>query len=185
MEIFSLKELLNYYSSNKRIKYLFFWSHKERGDEISKACLSQWYEAPFEFEGRLYLTAEHFMMAKKAKLFSDMESFEKILQAKHHGEAKKFGRGVKNFNQKLWEQKRFDIVVQGNLLKFSQNQKLKNFLLAASNRVLVEASPKDTIWGIGLDEKNKDAQIPYKWRGLNLLGFALMKVRTQLQNEIY
>ncbi len=184
MNIFTLKELLNYCSSAKRIKYLFFWSHKERGDEVSKACLSQWYEAPFEFEDRLYLTAEHFMMAKKAKLFGDMESFEKILQAKHPAEAKEFGRGVKNFNEKLWEQKRFDIVVQGNLLKFSQNPKLKDFLLTTSNRVLAEASPKDTIWGIGLDEKDKDAQDPYKWRGLNLLGFALMKVRIKLKNEI-
>ena len=71
--------------------------------------------------------------------------------------------------------------MQGNLLKFSQNPKLKDFLLATSNRVLAEASPRDTIWGIGLDEKDKDAQNPYKWRGLNLLGFALMKVRAKLE----
>ena len=183
VNITSIEKLLEYHSQGRRIKYLFFWNHIERGSTVSKACLSQWYEAPFVFEDEYYLTAEHFMMAQKAKLFNDMKSFEKILQANHPGEAKKIGREIKDFDEILWQRNRFKITKHGNMLKFNQNQKLKTFLLTTSNRILVEASPKDMIWGIGLDEKNTNIENPFKWKGLNLLGFVLMAVRMELQHD--
>ena len=119
-------------------------------------------------------------MYHKALLFEDNEIAQKIILSKSPGEAKDLGRQVRGFNQNTWEKKRFDIVVQGNILKFSQNENLKNFLLNTQNRVLVEASPVDEIWGIGLTKDSEKAKNPHTWRGLNLLGFALMETRRVL-----
>ncbi|MCL4163971.1 UNVERIFIED_CONTAM: hypothetical protein GTU68_044394 [Idotea baltica] len=120
------------------------------------------------------------MMAEKARLFKDDEMLDKILQAGSPAQAKKLGRQVHDFDQAIWESKRSEIVSQGNLHKFNQHPELKAFLLTTKNRVLVEASPRDTIWGIGLSAKNERASVPPKWRGKNLLGFALMEVRDLL-----
>ncbi|WP_295221067.1 NADAR family protein [uncultured Chryseobacterium sp.] len=81
----------------------------------------------------------------------------------------------------LWDEHKYEIVKQGNLLKFSQNEKLKEFLLSTEDKVLVEASPYDTIWGIGMPETNPKAGNPSEWNGENLLGFALMEVRDELK----
>lgn len=131
-------------------------------------------------EGIHYLTAEHYMMAEKARVFGDEQTLTRVLNAKTPGEAKKLGRLVSNFEENRWLSVRWSIVVKGNLLKFGQNMELKNFLLTTGNRVLVEASPVDAIWGIGLAADHKDACNPNLWRGLNLLGFALMEVRFRL-----
>lgn len=90
---------------------------------------------------------------------------------------KKLGRKVRNYDDSIWKEKRYDVVVKGNIAKFSQNEKLRSFLLSTGSKILVEASPKDTIWGIGLEESSPDALSPRKWQGENLLGFALMEVR--------
>ena len=127
-------------------------------------------------------TAEHYMMAEKARLF-DNSATDAIVAAAHPGEAKKLGRKIRNFDQAIWEKHRFDIVVRGNLAKFSQHEPLKQYLLGTGDRVLVEASPHDRIWGIGIAESDPAAQNPYDWKGLNLLGFALMAVREQLQQS--
>lgn len=163
-------------------KFLFFWGHQANEDgKITKTCFSQWWLSSFEVEGVLYKTAEHWMMAKKAELFQDKEILEKILLADSPAEAKKLGREVKNYDDQLWLANRFEIVKQGNFHKFSQNLDLKTFLLNTKNRVLVEASPVDPIWGIGLASDHTDATFPEKWQGLNLLGFALMEVRDELK----
>lgn len=165
-------------------KYLFFWGHTPSATgEITKSCLSQWYESAFVLDGVNYPTAEHYMMASKAKLFNDHENLAKILACQTPAEAKKLGRAVKNFDGETWQQHAFDIVVQANISKFSQNPTLKAFLLATGQTVLVEASPLDTIWGIGLGQDNAKAQDPQTWRGENLLGFALMTARTALIYE--
>ena len=105
---------------------------------------------------------------------------DKILKAKSPAEAKKLGRKVSNYDENIWVENRFEIVKAGNYLKFSQNEELKNYLLNTNNRILVEASPVDPIWGIGLAHDHADANYPEKWKGLNLLGFALMEVRDEL-----
>jgi ribA/ribD-fused uncharacterized protein len=128
-----------------------------------------------------YVAAEHFMMAEKARLFGDDETLERILEAEHPGGAKQLGRQVRGYEEKVWEKVRFDVVVRGNEAKFAQNPDLGEFLRTTSGRVLVEASPADRIWGIGLAENDPGACDPASWRGLNLLGFALMEVRRRLR----
>ena len=123
------------------------------------------------------------MMAEKARLFNDEKSLEKIVNAKSPAEAKKLGRKIVNFDQQSWENARYQIVVKGNYFKFTQNKELENYLLSTKKRVIVEASPVDPIWGIGLDSKSEFAIIPSIWRGLNLLGFALMEVRDMINGD--
>ncbi|MGK7953339.1 MAG: NADAR family protein [Xenococcaceae cyanobacterium] len=175
-------DLIDYINQGNNPKYLFFWGNQPNKDgSIGKSIFSQWYEASFQIDSVRYPTAEHYMMAEKARLFKDDDVLAKILTASHPGEAKKLGRQVKGFSQETWLKYRIPIVVRGNLAKFSQNEALKEFLLNTKERILVEASPRDRIWGIGLEQNNPDAENPYQWRGLNLLGFALMEVRNIFQ----
>lgn len=165
-------------------KFLFFWGHQPSKDgSITKSCFSQWWESPFTVDGTEYKSAEHWMMAKKAELFDDAEVEAKILQCKSPAEVKKMGREVKGYDDALWTANRYDIVMQGNYHKFSQNEELKQFLLGTGDSILVEASPVDPIWGIGLDENSADAKDPENWRGLNLLGFAIMEAREMINNN--
>ncbi len=162
-------------------RYLFFWGHQPQKDGlIGKTCFSQWFEAAFTVDGTPYATAEHFMMAEKARMFADEEARARILSASTPAQAKKLGRGVRGFDEQTWNDARFEIVVKGNLAKFSQNPPLAAFLSQTGDRVLVEASPVDSIWGIGLAATDAEALTPHRWRGLNLLGFALMEVRAVL-----
>ncbi|GLS26573.1 NADAR family protein [Marinibactrum halimedae] len=180
MNIKTKKALIDFVNQGNTVKYIFFWGHQEKGNQVTKSCFSQWYSSKFEEDGNEFITAEHYMMYHKAKLFGDTNACEKVLSAKNPGEAKAIGRGVLGFEQKLWDEKRFEIVVNANLAKFSQNSELKAFLLHTENRVLVEASPVDKIWGIGLAQDNRACENPNLWKGLNLLGFSLMEVRDQL-----
>lgn len=122
------------------------------------------------------------MMVEKARLFDDHDALDKIVSCDHPGEAKKLGRQVRGFDQRIWVQHRSEIVLRGNRAKFDQNRSLCEFLLATGDRVIVEASPRDMIWGIGLDKNDPKAQDPRTWRGENLLGFALMQVRELLRD---
>jgi ribA/ribD-fused uncharacterized protein len=162
--------------------FLFFWGHQPNKDgKISKTCFSQWWLSSFVVDKVNYKTAEHWMMAKKAELFQDSETLEKILLANSPAEAKKLGREVKNYDDAVWLANRYEIVKQGNYHKFSQDKNLKEFLINTKERILVEASPVDSIWGIGMASDHKDILNPEKWQGLNLLGFALMEVRDELK----
>lgn len=158
--------------------YLFFWGHQSnKPSVIGKNCLSQWYMAPFTVDNVVYPSAEHFMMAEKARLFQDDATLNKILNSKQPEEAKLLGRQVNHFNEQIWQNHRFDIAVKGNIAKFQQHEALGAFLVNTENHILVEASPVDKIWGIGLSEDHQDVSNPLAWPGINLLGFALMKVR--------
>ncbi len=178
IEARTTQQLIDCYDSREKIKYLFFWGHTPSSPGlIDKSCLSQWYSAKFTVKGVTYKTSEHYMMAQKALLFSDLSSYYKIIYCSHPGEAQALGRKVSNFKHDVWQQQRFNIVVSGNYYKFSQNPQLQEYLLSSSQRVLVEASPKDTIWGIGLAESESNINNPSTWKGMNLLGFALMEAR--------
>jgi ribA/ribD-fused uncharacterized protein len=162
--------------------FLFFWGHQPAKDGIiTKSCFSQWWMASFENDGKLYLTAEHFMMARKAALFGDTEIEEQILVTKSPKDVKALGRKINNFNNDIWNEHKYEIVKEGNFFKFSQNEPLREFLIGTKSKVIVEASPVDSIWGIGMSENDPDAQSPELWKGENLLGFALMEVRYLLK----
>ena len=181
---YTLELICNEFNKNKIIDFLFFWGHTENNKkEVTKACLSQWYLSDFTVNGVLYNCAEKYMMAEKARLFKDFNVLDKILAASKQSEIKRLGRMVKNFNENIWNERKIDIVVKGNIEKFSQNEELKKFLLNTKNKIIVEASPYDSIWGVGLSVNNENITNPNKWSGKNLLGFALMEVRDFL-NEI-
>lgn len=179
--MYSLPWLRQQYDTGVRLKYLFFWGHQPHRDGIiTKSCFSQWWEGEFVVEGIRYNTTEHWMMAEKARLFEDEEILEQILASDSPGEAKDLGRKVRNFDQQIWEAERFAIVRKGNYHKFSQDKALSTFLLNTKERIIVEASPVDSIWGIGMTADSGTIENPHTWRGLNLLGFALMEVRDAL-----
>lgn len=172
-----LESLRTRYNAGEKLKYVFFWGHQTGKNRVTASCLSQWYVAPFEVGGQRYPTAEHFMMAEKAALFGDLATRAQVLQAANPGAAKALGRKVQGFDEFVWEENRFSIVVQANAAKFAQNPLLLTFLIQTGTRILVEASPVDRIWGIGLAQDDDRVANPNLWRGLNLLGFALMQVR--------
>lgn len=175
------EELKQRVRRGERFDYLCFWGHREARDgRVSVSCLSQWFPATFVVEGVAYPTAEHWMMAEKARLFGDHEMLARILAAGSPAAAKKLGGMVRGFDEGRWKQQRSPIVEQGNLHKFGQHTHLARFLQGTGDKVLVEASPMDRIWGIGLAADAAEAHDPLRWRGLNLLGFALMEVRRQL-----
>ena len=175
-------ELINLVNLGKRVKYLFFWGHTPKSDlYVDKSCFSQWFSSQFFEEGHSFKTAEHWMMYKKACLFGDDIIGSQILDCETPGEAKDLGRKVNNFIAEVWDEKKYGIVVKGNALKFAQNEKLKEFLIKTKDRILVEASPVDKIWGIGMAMDNSKIEDPSSWEGENLLGYALMEVRERLR----
>jgi ribA/ribD-fused uncharacterized protein len=157
---------------------LAFWGHRPNRDgSVGRGCLSQWWEAAFTVDGVTYPTAEHWMMAGKARLFDDADSLAAVMAATNPGAAKAAGRRVRGFDEHLWEKARYQLVVAGNLAKFGQHPELAQFLRRTGPKVLVEASPYDRIWGVGMAESDPNVAHPLRWKGLNLLGFALMDVR--------
>jgi ribA/ribD-fused uncharacterized protein len=177
----SRAELAALVAAGARPKWLMFWGHQpQRDGSVGQGSLSQWWPCRFAIDGVEYASAEHWMMAAKARLFGDEASVPLILAARSPAEAKALGRKVSGFDEKRWEAERFELVVQGNVAKFGQDADLRRYLLGTANRVLVEASPRDRIWGIGLGAAHEAATDPRRWRGLNLLGFALMEARLRL-----
>ena len=181
---YSTEWLLELLGHEARVKYLFFWGNQPSKDGvITKSCLSQWWLADFVVTGITYRSTEHWMMAEKARLFNDKQGLARILAAKSPAEAKKLRREIDGFVPEVWEARKLEIVTTGNLHKFSQHLELSTFLLGTHDRVLVEASPVDTIWGIGLAADAADAENPARWLGPNLLGFILMQVKDQLRKS--
>ena len=178
----SVAELREAIVAGVRPEYLFFWGHRaQEAGKPGKWFLSQWWPCRFVVDGAEYATAEQYMMAEKARLFGDEETLGRILATRDPKRAKKLGRQVRGFEEEVWSARRFEIVVRGNMAKFDQDPLLKSFLLSTGETVLVEASPVDRVWGIGLAADHADARNPERWRGLNLLGFALTAVRGKLR----
>jgi ribA/ribD-fused uncharacterized protein len=155
-------------------QFTFFW-----GEEP----FSQWSRIGFEIDGIHYNCAEQWMMACKARFFSDPDTLKEIMAATHPAEQKRLGRQVKNFVTSEWEKVAREYVYQGNMAKFRQNAKAKKQLFETKGTTIVEASPKDKIWGIGLDARTARATDRSQWQGLNWLGEVLMRVRKDLLAE--
>lgn len=154
-------------------KFTFFWN----------GPFSQWHSSPFTFEKMRFNRAEQFMMFCKAMYFEDRDTARAIMKSNNPKEQKTLGRGVKNFNIEAWANVAKDIVYAGSYLKYSQNINLKDLLLETNGSTLVEASPYDKIWGIGLAEDNPNAADRSKWQGKNWLGEVLTQTRHDLMSN--
>ena len=186
---YTLQWLQQEISAGRKRELCLFWGHQpSKDDSMTKSCLSQWWMKDFYAMATSYLCMEQYMMAAKAELFGDKEIRDQILKCSDQKQIKALGRKVRGFDQAVWDKFKYAIVLNGNWLKFSQNRELREFLLSTGDSVLVEASPYDNIWGIRLSANSPEAWDPFRWRGQNLLGFALMEVRDELrrvtQNEI-
>lgn len=148
--------------------------------EEENGYLSNWYLSKFAINGTVFSSMEQYMMYKKAVWFHAKEIADKILMTDDVAEIKALGRLVANYNDNYWNGVRQIIVFEGLLAKFSQNEDLKSQLKTTGDTVLAECAVKDRIWGIGLSMKDPDRFEIDKWKGQNLLGYALMMVREQL-----
>lgn len=154
-------------------KYVFFWGEYP----------SQWYNANMTINGVTYNCCEQYMMHQKALMFGDTETADKIMATTDPRIQKSLGRTVKNFDKNEWDKRNLQIVYEGNYAKFTQNEDLKGELLSTGNRIFVEASPEDKIWGIGLHEVDPLVDDPMNWKGQNLLGWVITLVKQELQNQ--
>ncbi|KAI0213857.1 NADAR domain-containing protein [Lamellibrachia satsuma] len=156
-------------------QYVFFWGNS--------SPFSQWYPCTFTVDDVEYCCAEQYMMHQKAVLFGDDQTAKRIMDTHNPKEQKALGRQVKSFDAKVWNEQCRDIVEKGNVAKFSQNLDLKRAIFETTGSVLVEASPRDTIWGIGLGAGNPKAKNKSTWRGKNWLGYVLTNVRKKLMAD--
>lgn len=158
----------------KNDRYVFFWG----------GIFSQWYDSTFKIDGVEYNNCEQYMMAEKARFFKDWDILKNILNEKSPKKQKAFGRKVKGFDSNAWDKVKKEIVFKGNYHKFTQNSVLMKELLKTDGKLLVEASPYDTIWGIGMDSHHPDILESTKWKGQNLLGIILVRVRNLIKDEL-
>lgn len=163
---YTINEIKNRYNEGEKLSFSFFYG----------GYYSQWFPSNFVVNDIKYCNSEQYMMAKKADFFDDNIAYNKIMNETEPYIIKKLGRNVKNFNEDEWDKVKYTIVLTGNYHKFTQNEKFRKYLLNDYN-IIVEASPTDKIWGIGLNEKDLNIENPNTWNGLNLLGFAIMHVR--------
>ena len=185
---YDIQWLIDSVKSGSKFRYTTFWQANEG---CENRMLSQWYQGnPIMINGRKYSTAEQYMMSEKALLFHDMHSYEKIMAACDPAECKQLGRGVKNFDSDRWESAFREIIFHGNLAKAQSDIEIVVALLSTGNSILVEASPLDDKYGVGISSKNllnDDGTLkimPWDWhkkdshkQAENHLGFVLMGVR--------
>lgn len=155
------------------MEFHFFWS----------GPFSQWAIRPTTIDGVKFNCCEQYMMAEKARLFSDSYVLSEVMRASDPAVQKVWGRRVQNFDKAQWDKVARHVVFKANYAKFTQHPDLLKKLAETGEKVIVEASPEDTIWGIGLSAKDPRAQDPAQWRGTNWLGEAIMQVRTKLREE--
>ena len=146
---------------------------------------SNFHSCEFTEDGLRYNCSEQYFMAKKALLFKDIEMYNKIMSTNNPKSQKSYGRKVKNFDDKIWYLECEKIMYNANLLKYSQNEELQKLLLQTENKELVEASPYDKIWGVGLGPRDKNIIDKNKWKGLNKLGKVLIKVRYNIKKKLF
>ena len=145
------------------------------------SIFSNFLPCTFTFKGMTVKSSEQAFMICKGRHFGDVTSCMKILEAKTPKEAKELGRLVKNFNEVEWNKVRLGYMIEVLVEKFGQNPNLKTTLLNTEERQIIEGSPYDKIWGVGIHWQDADCLDESKWKGQNLLGIALMNVREQLK----
>lgn len=153
----------------------YFWGH----------ICSQWFPAEFVIDDVWYNCTEQYMMAEKARCFEDWVAEKLIMHSKSPKRQKALGRKVKNFDSTKWNEISRLVVYRANLAKFTQNFKFLEFLLSTGDKEIVEASPDDVIWGIGLAPNDPDVEDRSKWRGKNWLGIACMQVRSDIRSLMH
>lgn len=176
--LYNLQDAIEAYDNDDN--FIFFWGHSGLN---KKCCFSQWYPSEFTVDGVTYQNTEQWMMAQKALLFKDTEVCEEIMACSKPQDVKEWGRRVKGFLQSTWDREKYNIVLKGNIQKFLQNKDMKDYLLSTNDAILVEASPYDRVWGIGMYESKAVDLHPKHWNGENLLGFALMEVREAIRDK--
>ena len=154
--------------------HVYFW-----GDP----SLSNWGPSEFDYADQHFYNSEQAYMWEKAIHFDDFEIADEILKTSNPKNAKDLGRKVKGYNDKEWASVRYNYMVDVCLAKFEQNQDQRETLLSTGDRVLVEGSPYDKIWGVGLHWTDEEILDDKNWKGLNLLGKALMEVRDKIKNQ--
>lgn len=150
--------------------HVYFWG----------GVFSQWYSSPFSLYNDKFATAEHYMMWRKALLFKNDDIAAEILQNPSASDVKRLGRKIQNFNQEVWNENKFNIVCDGSWYKFTSSKELMSKLLETGTKTLVEGSPEDTIWGVGLHYNDDKILDESNWRGENLLGKALVQTRNKI-----
>jgi ribA/ribD-fused uncharacterized protein len=153
--------------------HIYFW-----GSE-----LSNWFMWSFKYKGHEFKNSEQAFMWEKAMHFGDILKANEILKEPNPRRTKQLGREVKNFNTEEWLRASFDIMVDVNYAKWTSNKRLQNLLMSTGNKTIVEASPQDALWGIGLHWEDDAVLDERKWKGTNWLGEALMKVREKIRNN--
>jgi ribA/ribD-fused uncharacterized protein len=155
-------------------EFVFFWG----------GPYSQWAHSPFVWDGKEFPTAEHFMMYHKCLTFEDHARAEQVLKYPGPDQVKAIGRQIENYDDDTWAAVRFNVVTYGNILKFSQNPKFYDVLrrdYMEGDKILVEASPEDRVWGIGKHETDEGLDNIDNWNGQNLLGYAIMEAGERLK----
>ena len=162
---------------------------KEKYDNGDKLKLDIFFEgdftqdekSDFEIKDISYMGVDQYLLANRAKLFKDQEMLERIMESKSIRQAKLFGRKIRNFNQDKWDKHKLNMSYVANLCKFQQDENLKFKLLETEDKILVYANVYDSVWGVGKKITDLDIRNPHSWKGENLLGFILMKVRDDLR----
>ncbi len=162
-------------TATNRDNFVFFFG--------KESPFSQFYPVNFEVDGKIYNCTEQFIMYQKAIMFKDMKNGKRIMSESNPLSMKQLGRLIQGFDKEIWESEAPSVVKRGNFAKFRQNPILEDKLFHTYPKVLVESSPNDCLWGIGLGENNEKAWNITTWRGKNLLGFTLMEVRHLLMSH--
>ncbi len=145
-----------------------------------KGVFSQWHRTPFRLDELDFVTAEQWMMYAKAMLFGDADVARQIAANDDPAVQQRLGQTVQGFDQTLWDHWKIDIVYRGNRAKFAQNDGALRQLRNTGGTLLVEANPRDWIWGNGRQIDDPLGHAPDNWRGTNLLGLVLTKIRDEL-----
>lgn len=146
-------------------------------------AFSNWAPTPFTVDGVSFSTAEQYIMYRKCLTFGDTVTAEKLLSSDSPKEQKALGREAAGYIDSVWAGIRQTVAIRGLYAKFSQDAELKRLLLGTGDAVLVECTSNDRIWACGLDRDDDDRLSADRWKGQNILGFALMEVRNMLRAE--